>query len=56
MKLLTQRSLALFGKHKTLSQSCIALEHDFGCHNYHPLPVVIESASGIYVTDCEGKS
>lgn len=26
----------------------------FGAHNYHPLPVVIEQASGAWVTDIEG--
>ena len=32
----------------------IALEEDFGAHNYHPLDVVIERASGAWVTDVEG--
>ena len=32
----------------------IQLEHDYGCHNYHPLPVVLASGSGIYVTDVDG--
>ncbi len=27
----------------------------YGAHNYHPLPVVIESAKGCYVTDVDGK-
>ena len=26
----------------------------FGANNYHPLPIVIESASGVWVTDPEG--
>ena len=37
------------------SQYYIQLENEFGCHNYHPLPVVISSGSGIYLTDVEGK-
>ena len=41
-----------FSLTKLTSNQCIKLEDDFGCHNYHPLPVVIESAKGIYVKDC----
>ena len=33
----------------------IALEEEFGAHNYHPLDVVIERASGAWVTDVEGR-
>ncbi len=33
----------------------IELEHEFGAHNYHPIPVVIERAEGIYMYDVEGK-
>jgi len=33
----------------------IDLENKFGCHNYHPLPVVLEKGEGIYVHDVEGK-
>lgn len=33
----------------------IGLEHEHGAHNYHPLPVVIEYAEGIYMWDVEGK-
>jgi ornithine--oxo-acid transaminase len=33
----------------------IAREEKFGAHNYHPLPVVLERGSGIYVWDVEGK-
>lgn len=29
--------------------------NEFSAHNYHPLDVVITEASGIWVTDCEGK-
>jgi ornithine--oxo-acid transaminase len=32
----------------------IHLEDQFGAHNYHPLDVVIHSASGVWVTDVEG--
>jgi ornithine--oxo-acid transaminase len=33
----------------------IELEERYGAHNYHPLDVVIREASGVWVTDAEGK-
>lgn len=33
----------------------IDLEHNYGAHNYHPIPVVLESAKGIFMWDVEGK-
>ncbi|MDR1527294.1 MAG: ornithine--oxo-acid transaminase [Dysgonamonadaceae bacterium] len=33
----------------------MALEDQFGAHNYHPLPVVLERGEGVYVWDVEGK-
>jgi ornithine--oxo-acid transaminase len=33
----------------------IALEHKYGAHNYHPLPVVLARGEGVYVWDVEGK-
>ena len=41
--------------HSTHSQELVALENNFGAHNYHPLDVVIERAEGIWVYDVEGK-
>jgi ornithine--oxo-acid transaminase len=40
---------------KTLSQKAIDLEHKYGAHNYHPLPVVLERGEGVYVWDVDGK-
>lgn len=51
---LLQKSAKLFTSSKINSAKCIQLENEYGCHNYHPLPVVIDSAKGIYVKDCEG--
>ncbi len=31
------------------------LEDQFGAHNYHPLPVVLERGEGVWVWDTEGK-
>lgn len=40
---------------KTSSQEAIALEDQYGAHNYHPLPVVLERGEGVFVWDVEGK-
>lgn len=37
------------------TQFYLQLEEDFGAHNYHPLPVVLEKGKGVYVWDVEGK-
>lgn len=33
----------------------ISLEREYGAHNYHPLPVVIEKGAGVFLWDVEGK-
>ena len=37
------------------AQTYIELENAYGAHNYHPLDVVIERASGAWVYDVEGR-
>ncbi len=37
------------------TQDYIALEEQFGAHNYHPLDVVIHKAEGAWVYDVDGK-
>ncbi len=37
------------------SSSFITMEEQYGAHNYHPLDVVIERASGVWVWDVEGR-
>ncbi|KAB8179962.1 ornithine--oxo-acid transaminase [Microbispora catharanthi] len=37
------------------SEELIRLSESHSAHNYHPLPVVISSAEGAWVTDVEGK-
>ena len=37
------------------SQYYINLENEYGAHNYHPLPVVLERGEGVFVWDVEGK-
>jgi len=37
------------------ASDAIALEHHYGAHNYHPLPVVLAKGEGVHVWDTEGK-
>lgn len=39
----------------TKTDYLISLEEKYGAHNYHPLPVVLEKGSGVYLYDVEGK-
>ena len=42
----------------TISQKTahyLNLEDNFGAHNYHPIPVVLERGEGVYVWDVDGK-
>ena len=37
------------------TQSYIQKEEAYGAHNYHPIPVVIDRAEGVYMWDVDGK-
>ena len=37
------------------TKDLIAIEEQYGAHNYHPLDVVIERAEGVWVYDVEGR-
>jgi len=37
------------------TQTYIEREEQYGAHNYHPLPVVLERGEGVYVWDVDGK-
>lgn len=39
----------------TSSSQAIALENEYGAHNYHPLPVVLARGEGVFLWDVEGK-
>jgi ornithine--oxo-acid transaminase len=44
--------------HSTVSSNAakyLALEQQYGAHNYHPLPVVLEKGEGVYLYDVDGK-
>lgn len=40
---------------KLTSQEYMALEDQYGAHNYHPLPVVLERGEGVFMWDVEGR-
>lgn len=40
---------------QTKTDELIALENQFGAHNYHPLPVVLSRGEGVYLWDVDGK-
>src|SRR5690606_22192962 len=40
---------------KDLSTYFMDLEHRYGAHNYHPLPVVLKKGKGVHVWDVEDK-
>lgn len=40
---------------KLTSKDAMALEDQYGAHNYHPLPVVLSRGEGVYVWDVEGE-
>src|ERR1700754_2227448 len=37
------------------TQYYLGLEEEFGAHNYHPLPVVLNRGEGVFVWDVDGK-
>ena len=37
------------------STDLMALENEYGAHNYHPLPVVLDRGEGVFVWDVEGE-
>ena len=37
------------------SEEIIKIEHLYGAHNYHPLPVVLKRGEGVFLWDVEGK-
>ncbi|WP_317175583.1 ornithine--oxo-acid transaminase [Pontibacter beigongshangensis] len=39
----------------TSSQQAIDTEHQYGAHNYHPIPVVLTRGEGVHLWDVEGK-
>ena len=47
----TQADTGMSGK----SQHYLHLEDQYGAHNYHPLPVVLEKGEGVFVWDVDGK-
>jgi len=50
----TSTEFARIGTSKA-TKDCILLEDDFGAHNYHPLPVVLNKGEGTKVYDVDGR-
>jgi ornithine--oxo-acid transaminase len=50
-----KKSFIMEVKEITSSQQAIDLEHKYGAHNYHPIPVVLHKGEGVFVWDVEGK-
>jgi ornithine--oxo-acid transaminase len=52
------KNTRLFSTQRSISRSeeLIHIEEKYGAHNYHPIPVVIERAKGVYMYDVEGKT
>lgn len=42
-------------KKQLFSLHLMEYENEYGAHNYHPLPVVLEKGEGVFVWDVEGK-
>lgn len=40
---------------KYTAEELMQLENEFGAHNYHPIPVVIERGEGVFVWDTDNK-
>ncbi len=41
--------------HSSLTDHYLHLEEEFGAHNYHPIPVVLEKGEGVFLYDVDGK-
>jgi ornithine--oxo-acid transaminase len=48
-------TIKLFSTKSRNANELIALEEKHGAHNYHPLPVVLDTAKGVHVWDMDGK-
>ena len=42
-------------KDKSTMNKAMQLEDQYGAHNYHPIPVVLERGEGVFVWDVDGK-
>ncbi|MFZ4455642.1 MAG: ornithine--oxo-acid transaminase [Bacteroidales bacterium] len=40
---------------KRTANELMELENQYGAHNYHPIPVVLDKGEGVYVWDVDGK-
>lgn len=52
---MSSRLLRQISRRLSKTEELIALEDKYNCHNYKPLPVMIERGSGVWIWDVEGK-
>lgn len=51
-----QKKMETNGVKKSItSEAVFQRENKYGAHNYHPLPVALSKAQGVYMWDVEGK-
>jgi len=55
LKILNFNIFTMMVSEKISSKQAIDLENNYGAHNYHPLPVVLNKGEGVYVWDVDGK-
>src|SRR5579863_3163770 len=48
-------NIMLEARSRTSAEELIALEDQWGAHNYHPLDVVVERAAGVWVYSVDGQ-
>ena len=51
----TTHTISTLEKVSDAAKKYLALEDQYGAHNYHPIPVVLEKGEGVYLYDIEGK-
>ena len=51
----TTHTVSTLEKVSDAAKKYLALEDQYGAHNYHPIPVVLEKGEGVYLYDIEGK-
>lgn len=52
----SQKAMEVKGAKRAItSESVFERENKYGAHNYHPIPVAVNRAQGVYMWDVEGK-
>ena len=51
----TTHTLSSLESVSAAAEKYLALEDQYGAHNYHPIPVVLEKGEGVFLYDIDGK-